>query len=53
MRKNIELETAIFAGGCFWGVEEAMRGLDGVVSTETGYTGGSVEIGIVVSARMA
>jgi peptide methionine sulfoxide reductase msrA/msrB len=42
MEHNNETETAIFAGGCFWGIEEGIRGTDGVISTEAGYTGGTV-----------
>lgn len=33
---------AIFAGGCFWGVEDALQKLDGVRSVISGYTGGTV-----------
>lgn len=33
-------ETAIVAGGCFWGMEEILRQIPGVISTEVGYTGG-------------
>lgn len=34
------LETATFAGGCFWCVEEAFDEVEGVISTTSGYTGG-------------
>ena len=33
-------ETATFAAGCFWKLEHAMRQVDGVVATASGYTGG-------------
>ena len=36
-------DTAIFAGGCFWGVEYYMKKIRGVISTEVGYTGGKTE----------
>jgi len=36
-------ETAIFAGGCFWGVEYYMKKIQGVLSVESGYIGGDTE----------
>lgn len=41
-KKKVEqTETAIFAGGCFWGVEHLMKQLPGIISIESGYIGGS------------
>src|ERR1700750_2137982 len=35
-------ETAILAGGCFWGMQDLLRRYPGVISTRVGYTGGDV-----------
>jgi peptide methionine sulfoxide reductase msrA/msrB len=37
------LETAILAGGCFWGMQEILRKIPGVLETEAGYTGGTTK----------
>ncbi|MDD1701387.1 MAG: peptide-methionine (S)-S-oxide reductase MsrA [Methanoregula sp.] len=36
-------KTALFGAGCFWGVEEAFLRVNGVLLTEAGYMGGSLE----------
>ena len=35
-------ERSILAGGCFWGMQELVRKLDGVITTRVGYSGGDV-----------
>ncbi|MFT3926803.1 MAG: bifunctional methionine sulfoxide reductase B/A protein [Myxococcales bacterium] len=35
------LETAVLAGGCFWGMEDILRAIPGVLETEVGYAGGT------------
>jgi peptide methionine sulfoxide reductase msrA/msrB len=40
--KEHKKETVDLAGGCFWGMQEILRGIPGVLHTEAGYTGGHV-----------
>ncbi|QEN03868.1 bifunctional methionine sulfoxide reductase B/A protein [Thiospirochaeta perfilievii] len=37
---DIEFETAVFAGGCFWGVEAIFESINGVIDVKSGYSGG-------------
>jgi peptide-methionine (S)-S-oxide reductase len=39
---NAKVETAILAGGCFWGVQDLLRRYTGVIATRVGYSGGDV-----------
>jgi peptide-methionine (S)-S-oxide reductase len=43
MEQNTALETTTLAGGCFWCLEAVYDELKGVVSVESGYTGGQTE----------
>src|SRR3954462_13611360 len=36
-------ETAVFAGGCFWGVQSVFQRVKGITATTAGYSGGSKE----------
>ncbi|MDH4234347.1 MAG: peptide-methionine (S)-S-oxide reductase MsrA [Gallionella sp.] len=41
MAEHTKPQTAYLAGGCFWGMEELVREIPGVLATEVGYTGGN------------
>ena len=42
MTETAMTETAILAGGCFWGMQDLIRRQPGILSTRVGYTGGEV-----------
>ncbi len=44
-------ETAVFAGGCFWGVQAVFQRVKGVISTAAGYSGGIGADGHVQTGR--
>ncbi|MCM2349931.1 MAG: peptide-methionine (S)-S-oxide reductase MsrA [Bacteriovoracaceae bacterium] len=41
--KTMTKEIATLAGGCFWGMEEIIRNIPGVINTTVGYTGGEID----------
>jgi peptide-methionine (S)-S-oxide reductase len=43
LAKQAGKETAVFAGGCFWGVQAVFQRVKGVLSTAAGYAGGSAK----------
>ena len=40
---NAKTETAVFAGGCFWGIQSVFQHIKGVVSATSGFAGGTVD----------
>lgn len=42
IQPSVKTETAVLAGGCFWGMQETLRQIPGVLKTTVGYTGGTI-----------
>ncbi|MDC7225475.1 MAG: peptide-methionine (S)-S-oxide reductase MsrA [Spirochaetales bacterium] len=40
---DTQVSSAVFAGGCFWGVEAVFEQIDGVLNVESGYSGGDAD----------
>lgn len=51
MPVTMMIEIALLAGGCFWGVEDLLRKVPGIVSTEVGYTGGQTEQPVYIQVK--
>ena len=49
----MSISHAIFAVGCFWGVQAAFDVVQGVVSTTVGYTGGLIKIPLMKESALA
>jgi peptide methionine sulfoxide reductase msrA/msrB len=43
LHPEVQTDTAIFGGGCFWGMEYYFKEIDGVLSSKVGYTGGKTK----------
>jgi peptide-methionine (S)-S-oxide reductase len=43
IKRGLNMEKATFGAGCFWHVEEAFRHLEGVLSTQVGFMGGTLK----------
>ena len=44
---GVPVETAVLAGGCFWGMQQILRSIPGVLETDVGYTDGAESVRII------